>query len=86
MPFNIATGIFVGVLLGIAAAMGRALIDRSVKTPDDVEKDLGVTFLGLLPEIGEDEADGQVRQAAPARRAAEARRHRGPSSSSTITA
>ena len=34
--------------------MGRALIDRSVKTPDDLEKEVGVTFIGLLPEIGED--------------------------------
>lgn len=54
IPFNIGTGIFVGILLGVAAAMARALIDRSVKTPDDVEKDLGVTFIGLLPEISDD--------------------------------
>jgi capsular exopolysaccharide synthesis family protein len=30
----------------------RGLMDRSIKTPDDLERDLGVTFLGLLPEIG----------------------------------
>ena len=52
--FNIGTGLFVGILLGIAAAMGKAMVDRSVKTPDDVEKELGVTFVGLLPEIGDD--------------------------------
>jgi capsular exopolysaccharide synthesis family protein len=54
VPFNIATGIFVGIILGVGAAMGRALIDRSVKTPDDLEKEIGVTFVGLLPSIGED--------------------------------
>jgi succinoglycan biosynthesis transport protein ExoP len=62
VPFNIATGIFVGVLLGIAAAMARAMIDRSVKTPDDLEKDVGVTFVGLLPEIGEDKLLGKYRR------------------------
>jgi capsular exopolysaccharide synthesis family protein len=54
VPFNIATGVFVGILLGVGAAMGRALIDRSVKTPDDLEKEIGVTFVGLLPEIADD--------------------------------
>jgi capsular exopolysaccharide synthesis family protein len=54
VPFNIGTGLFVGVLLGVAAAMGRAMLDRSVKTPDDVERDVGITFLGILPEIGDD--------------------------------
>jgi len=53
VPFNISVGIFVGLLLGLAAAMGRAMIDRTVKTPDDVEKEVGITFIGLLPEINE---------------------------------
>lgn len=49
--FNFTTSIFVGLLLGVAAAMARAMIDRSIKTPDDVEKEIGVTFIGLLPEV-----------------------------------
>ncbi|MCK6533039.1 MAG: polysaccharide biosynthesis tyrosine autokinase [Polyangiaceae bacterium] len=49
---NIGLGIFGGIALGIAAAMARALLDRTLKTPDDVETDLGLAFLGLLPEIG----------------------------------
>jgi succinoglycan biosynthesis transport protein ExoP len=52
VPLNIGTGVFVGILLGIAAAMARAMLDRSVKTPDDLERDMGISFLGLLPEIG----------------------------------
>ncbi len=51
---NIAVGLFAGLLLGIGAAVGRGLLDQSVKTPEDIEHDLGVTFLGLLPEIGSD--------------------------------
>ncbi len=51
VPLNIALGIFGGVALGVAAAMARALLDRTVKTPDDVEGELGLLFLGLLPEM-----------------------------------
>ena len=53
VPLNIGTGVFVGLLLGIVAAMGRAMLDRSVKTPEDVEREIGISFLGLLPEIGD---------------------------------
>jgi capsular exopolysaccharide synthesis family protein len=53
VPVNVAGGLFVGAILGVAAALGLALIDRSIKTPDDVEKDLGAAFIGLLPEIGD---------------------------------
>jgi len=52
VPVNIALGLLGGLLLGVAAAMSRALLDRTLKTPDDVEGELGLAFLGLLPEIG----------------------------------
>ncbi|WP_437315413.1 GumC family protein [Sorangium sp. So ce385] len=48
---NIALGIFAGLLLGIVAALGRALLDRTLKTPDEVERELGLPLLGLLPEF-----------------------------------
>jgi capsular exopolysaccharide synthesis family protein len=53
VPLNIAGGIMIGLVLGIGAAMGRALLDRTIKTPDDVEQLIGVSshFLGLIPEI-----------------------------------
>jgi capsular exopolysaccharide synthesis family protein len=51
VPINIALGIFVGLVLGVSAAIGCALLDRTLKTPDDVERELGHAFLGLLPEI-----------------------------------
>lgn len=60
VPFNIGVGVFVGLLLGLGAAMGRAMIDRSVKTPDDVEKEVGITFIGLLPEIDDERRLGPV--------------------------
>jgi len=58
VPFSIGVGLFVGILLGLGAAMGRAMIDRTVKTPDDVEREVGLTFVGLIPEIGEERALG----------------------------
>jgi polysaccharide biosynthesis transport protein len=51
VPINIAIGIIVGLLLGASAAVGRALMDRTIKTPDDVDRELGLPFLGLVPEI-----------------------------------
>jgi capsular exopolysaccharide synthesis family protein len=53
VAINIGLGILLGVLLGVAAASARAFLDRTLKTPDDVERDLGVPFLGLIPEIDE---------------------------------
>src|SRR5262249_19189614 len=49
---NIMSGIIAGLILGIAAGLTRGLLDRTVKTPDDIERELGMTCLGLLPEIG----------------------------------
>ena len=53
VPLNIAGGAMIGLVLGIGAAMGRALLDRTIKTPDDVEQLIGASsnFLGLIPEI-----------------------------------
>jgi polysaccharide biosynthesis transport protein len=52
VPKSIAVGVLVGLVLGIGAALIRGLLDRSIKTPDDLERELGIAFLGLLPEIG----------------------------------
>ena len=51
---NLGIGVVSGLLLGIALSWGREQMDRSVKTPDDVEQKLGVTVLGLLPAFAED--------------------------------
>jgi len=50
---NLAIGLFSGLVLGIAAAWVREQLDSSLKTPDEVETALGITFLGLLPEVDE---------------------------------
>ncbi|MBK8995841.1 MAG: hypothetical protein IPM35_08860 [Myxococcales bacterium] len=51
-PFNVGLGFFAGAALGLVLALGRELLDRSLKTPDDVEQDLKLPFLGLRSGIG----------------------------------
>jgi polysaccharide biosynthesis transport protein len=48
---NVGIGLAIGLLIGLALAVIREQLDSSVKTPEDVEQQLGVTFLGLLPEV-----------------------------------
>ncbi len=74
---NIAVGIFAGLLLGIGAALGRALLDRTLKTPDEVERELGLPLLGLLPEFdNRGKKEAELRKAnRRGRRAAQPGRH-----------
>jgi capsular exopolysaccharide synthesis family protein len=51
IPLNLAAGLVGGFLFGLIAAIGRERLDRSIKVPDDVERELGLPFLGLLPQI-----------------------------------
>jgi polysaccharide biosynthesis transport protein len=53
VPGGVATGVLAGLALGLFAAFGRERLDRSLKTPDEVESELGLSFLGLLPAHGE---------------------------------
>jgi succinoglycan biosynthesis transport protein ExoP len=62
---NLGLGILGGLLLGVALGWGREQLDNSLKTPDDLEQRLGVTFLGLLPELsdeGEKKGKGRRRR------------------------
>jgi capsular exopolysaccharide synthesis family protein len=63
VPVNLAFGLLVGLALGAATAISRAMLDRTIKTPDDVERDLGLTFMGLLPEV-----DGRAARSSYGRR------------------
>jgi capsular exopolysaccharide synthesis family protein len=46
---NVALSALAGLLLGLALAFLLNYIDSSVKTQDDVERVLGLTFLGIIP-------------------------------------
>ncbi|HEY1691490.1 MAG TPA: polysaccharide biosynthesis tyrosine autokinase [Polyangiaceae bacterium] len=73
---NLAMGIVLGLLLGVGLSWTRERLDTSVKTPDDLEDRLGVTFLGLLPELADNETP---RQRGRARRRRTASAPEGPS-------
>lgn len=60
VPVNMAGGLLAGIVLGIAAAIGREQLDRTIKSPDDVAP-LGLTYLGLLPKIATDGRDREER-------------------------
>lgn len=46
---NLLLGAVGGFLLGFILAVGRELLDRTIKTPEDVTEVLRTNFLGLLP-------------------------------------
>jgi polysaccharide biosynthesis transport protein len=54
VPLNIASGISVGLVLGLIAAIGREQLDRTIKHPDEVENQFGLSLLGVLPQIAAD--------------------------------
>ncbi len=59
---NLSLGALVGLLLGLAMASLLELLDRTVKSQDDIEKGLGLPLLGILPTIpgglsGQDKAN-----------------------------
>jgi capsular exopolysaccharide synthesis family protein len=58
------------LILGIGAALARELLDRTVKAPEDIERDLGLTFLGLLPQVLDGPFDPAYGQRKGRRRAA----------------
>lgn len=53
---NVSIALMVGLIIGLALAIVRELLDNTLKTPEDVEHRLGVTFLGLLPDIVDESA------------------------------
>lgn len=52
---NLGIGTLIGVLLGLGLAVLREQLDTSLKAPTDVEDKLGVTFMGMLPSLDEDQ-------------------------------
>jgi polysaccharide biosynthesis transport protein len=50
-----------GLFLGVFLALGFEHLDNSFKTPDDVKEQLGVPFLGMVPDVGVGGPTGLVR-------------------------
>ena len=45
---NVGIAVLVGLIIGLALAIVREQLDNTLKTPQDIEQKLGVTFLGPL--------------------------------------
>lgn len=69
VPLDIALGAVFGLALGVGTALGRQFLDRSIKTPDEVERDIGLTFVGLLPLLDDRQATYGRRSRSSRRRA-----------------
>ena len=50
IPVQIAFGLLGGLLLGFLSAVAREMLDRTVKSPDELEQELGIPILGVLPK------------------------------------
>ena len=53
IPMNLAISLVLGLMLGVFIAFLIEFLDRSIKTPEDVQQQLGLPVLGLIPEIQE---------------------------------
>lgn len=56
VPFNLLAGVTAGLLLGLAAAALRDLLDRTVQGSGDLEA-AGLTLLGEVPVLGQGEEE-----------------------------
>jgi capsular exopolysaccharide synthesis family protein len=57
IPLNLAGGLAFGLAIGLGVAIAKEQLDRSLRTPEDVEHELGQPFLGLLPQVGRGPAE-----------------------------
>ncbi len=49
IPKNVLLGFFAGLILTVIVLIARYVLDDTVKTPDDVERYLGLSVLGSIP-------------------------------------
>lgn len=48
---NLALGMLLGLVAGVLAALVLEFLDDTIKTPDDVEHRLGLSVLGIIPQL-----------------------------------
>ena len=49
---NTALGAIIGMIIGMMIALLKEILDKTVKTPEDIEEKLGLTVIGSTPVIG----------------------------------
>lgn len=55
LSLNLALALVAGLLLGILAALGLDYLDDSFKSPEDVEREVGLTVIGVVPKPKKDQ-------------------------------
>ncbi len=63
---NLLIGLLLGLVCGVALAFLREMMDSTIKTQEDVEDTLGLTFLGVIPTIKQANRGPDKGQALPA--------------------
>lgn len=53
IPLNLAISLLLGLIAGIVLALLLEYLDDTLKSPDDVEKRLGLPVLGVIPKLAE---------------------------------
>jgi capsular exopolysaccharide synthesis family protein len=48
---NLALGLAAGLMLGVLLALGFEYLDDTLKAPEDIEKQLGLSVLGVIPKL-----------------------------------
>jgi polysaccharide biosynthesis transport protein len=51
LPLNLSIGLMLGAMLGVLLALVFEFLDDTLKAPDDVEKLLGLSVLGVVPKL-----------------------------------
>jgi polysaccharide biosynthesis transport protein len=50
LTLNLALGLLCGLLLGILTALGLDYLDDSFKAPEDIEREVGLSVIGVVPK------------------------------------
>ncbi len=53
LPINVAVALLAGLVLGALAALAMDYIDDTFKAPEDVERDIGMPVIGVVPKLRE---------------------------------
>lgn len=53
LPRNVALGLIIGLAIGAAGVVLIEIFDRTLRTPEDVERVLGLPVLGLIPDVSD---------------------------------
>ena len=60
LVLNLAVGLLGGLCLGVLVAFGLERLDDTVKSPEDIERQLALPVIGIIPKIASDDYEAMV--------------------------